>query len=157
MMSINTKCNGKIRKLSASVRNLGYTESALPLAEWLKLLQIIDSGQTGVTKRRANLPPVILYCAWCKKEYQRPAYEMRKYLKLKYETNYCSVNCRNAHEAIKHRRRCITCGQPVVKKTRKYCEQCRPPRIGRQGHTEHPSLVIVCPMCNREFRAKWRG
>src|SRR5690606_27285158 len=55
-------------KLSPLVRELGYTGSPLPLAEWSRLREIIESSPQRDTSKRVHLPPVIVSCALCKKQ-----------------------------------------------------------------------------------------
>lgn len=144
--------NTKTSRLSQVVRDLGYTESPLPLEEWLRLLETIQSSlEEKGTSQRLNLPPVILSCDFCKKEYVKPSYVVQKSIRRGHRDNYCSLDCSQSHHAVKNCHRCKVCGIPVEKKGRKYCAGCRPKPVGKKA--EHPPIKAKCPTCNTEFMA----
>ena len=133
----------------------GCSGSPLPLADLLRLRQTIASSATTPGSQRLVYPPAILSCCLCHHPFQRPACEAFKMVRRRHTDYYCSTACSQAHHAVKNRRRCRTCGAPVLKKTRGYCEACRPPRLGRR--LEYPPQTKACPICNTQFLAKWRG
>ena len=95
---------------------------------------------------------VVLPCSNCGKDVEKKRYDLKKAAKKGYRDIYCGSACAQAHHAIKNRRRCITCGDPVSKKTRKYCEKCKPKPRGRvaiRALYEGP-----CDICQRTFRRR---
>ncbi len=88
-----------------------------------------------------------LRCAKCSIEFTRLRYELEKALAKNCVDFYCGTGCSQDHHAIKNRRLCKTCKAPVKKKTRRYCEDCRPSRSYRCGRLS----VIHCDFCGREF------
>lgn len=92
--------------------------------------------------------PVTLVCSFCGKTFERQRYVAKKAQGLGCVDAYCGVECSRAHHAVKNSHGCETCGGPVVKKTRRFCETCRP-RRSRKTLTPR-----VCPECESTFQPK---
>ena len=67
--------------------------SALPMAEWLRLLESIQSAQNAGTLGQKKLPPVMFCCAQCGVQTTRAAYTMRAVMKRGVTEFCCSKSC----------------------------------------------------------------
>jgi hypothetical protein len=96
--------------------------------------------------RRIMVP---LTCCYCGSNFERIVSEVDKQIRRGHVDVYCSITCSEAHHAVKHRRRCVACGEPCPKKTMKYCsKQCRASRREKELSPK------VCSICGTEFQMK---
>lgn len=96
---------------------------------------------------------VVLKCANCSVEFERPRYEYEKALRKGHVDFYCSLPCSQAHHAVKNAKLCVVCGNPVgttggKHRNNTYCSHaCRraaaPPRSLPEIH---------CPQCGVFFQ-----
>lgn len=99
-------------RLSRIVRQLGYSESPLSLAEWLRLRQTIRSSHPEAMSKRLNLPPAIVSCGFCRKIVEKQAFEIAKSEARGLTRFYCSNECwgRAENERRHGLRKCDQCG-----------------------------------------------
>ena len=90
---------------------------------------------------------VKLRCDQCGATFERKACSVQKALKRGSTAAYCSRVC--VHAATKVNRLCVTCSEPTGRKTRRYCDACRPKKgAGR-------SLIPkTCPQCSKTFEPR---
>lgn len=88
-------------------------------------------------------------CARCGVTFPRPFHQHAKALRKNCKDAYCTMTCARAHHAVKNRRRCRQCGEPVQKKTSGYCsEACR-----KEGRAPSSLESVPCGLCGTPFRA----
>lgn len=151
---------GKRSKLSPVVRQMGFTESPLPLEEWLKLRQSIRFllGENG--GKRVHLPPAIVSCSRCKKSIQRTAFQLNKHEKRGLTEFYCGSDCACNHfneKAGKLGSFCLTCGLKNLNHQDRYCSQrcLLEMREKRRAKTRSRYPTCICPQCNTPFVNPW--
>ena len=146
--------------VSPVVSQLGFTGSPILLADFLNVLETIQSlRKTQDIKQRLRYPPVILSCGSCQKDYQRPAFEVMKWIKTGGQGNYCSVECRASGLSVRLRRKCEKCGVSVEGETKyaKLCKGCRTVSRFQKNATADSHRPAVCPMCSNNFQARRRS
>jgi hypothetical protein len=141
-----TKPSSNPLKLSKQILDLGYTGSPLPLDEWLKLLEIIDSGQSKEgTSKRVKLPPVIICCQQCQKEFVRKAGDYHKAI-TKGQGKFCSYKC-----SAKVRKKLCQCGKEVGHRNRVRCLECTLARREQKKKETQKRNTIQCRVCRKDF------
>lgn len=149
-------------RLSAIVRELGYSGSPLPLDEWWRLRQTILSMSKARGLKRVNLPPAIVSCAQCGEMMVRQACEIRKHFQRGHEHFYCSTECWGRATNVKRHgeRTCGRCGGPAPRRSsvgsaergRIFCSRaCL--EAERQEEFEQRALARMkpCERCNAMF------
>ncbi|AEY69677.1 putative HNH endonuclease [Brucella phage 110_141] len=86
----------------------------------------------------------------------KPAFDYRKWEAKCGRDHYCCLPCSQEHASYKDRRKCEGCGNPTEKKTRRFCDTCRPV-LRKWRPAIHPPISRDCPTCNKTFKAVWRG
>jgi len=93
---------------------------------------------------------VTLTCSFCGVEFKRSACAHEKNLRRGHIDNYCSAICSMRHHSAKNRRRCLICGEPVSKKTRKYCGQ----KCKSEARKKSRISEKRCPYCGKMFQPR---
>ena len=138
------------------------TDYAIPLEEFLKLLETTRSFHGGSIPPHYQLPRVILSCAWCGLEFVKPAYVVTKSLRKGRKDFYCCKDHSCAHHAIKNSKKCPGCGRIIRltgrTKGAKTCPECAS-LFKKPSHVpiEHQPKKKICPICNNPFMAAHRG
>lgn len=138
-------------RLSPHVRRLGYSESPLPLEEWLLLRQTILSLPNVDTSKRINLPPVTTSCAQCQTPLHRTAFEVTKHMKRGHTEFFCTTKCWADRQNEKN-----------YGHAQATCQECgaRAPRGVRRGSSKNTYCSNACLEKKRERdkaarRAAW--
>ncbi len=115
--------------------------------------------EKGISQR-VHLPPVIISCTLCHKEIIRPSFQIQKSIRNGHPDHYCSKECSQTHHATKNSPRCLGCGNVLENrhhKQRTYCFGCKPKQKPPGRAVIYPPVKTICPTCNTEFMAVWRG
>ena len=144
--------------MSPVVRQLGFTESPLPLAKLLRLQETIRSTLGQATPKRLNLPPAIVSCGLCRKALFLPACDVMKKLKRGSQAIYCSLQCSGIGGAKRLGRlgtKCIQCSS-VCPNGRRLCSlACREDYYQKKKlKTLQGRKPVVCRQCAKVFKPK---
>lgn len=93
---------------------------------------------------------VELTCSWCSVRFLRHRYNVEKANRRGHQDFYCCPEHSMAHHAVKNRRKCLRCSEPTSRKTRKYCETCRPIALAERRKLGG----ATCPHCGEKFQLK---
>jgi hypothetical protein len=144
-------------RLSAIVKQLGYTGSPLTPAEFSKLRETIQSLRTENTPKRLNLPPVTFCCAQCQTNVTKSAADYVKLLTRSVSGNlYCSKTCMGLATRTDGRK-CVDCGTRVDWHGVQRCKVCRPKFLKQRSTEFAQARATVCQVCGKTFASHWKA